>query len=178
MNNISNNTIKNSHINSNNSFLSKRNKGVIILSVISIILSLASFITIVAVKINYNLETVSLLSIIGFIGILATFVVVSNFSQVNRIESKMETKISELNKAVSKLLIIEEDIKQIRIEIDKINSRIEKEQENVVAIGEKIKTNGLNKQVYNLAKSIQKWTETAQNIQKWAEFGQNIQESS
>lgn len=150
----------------------------IILSVISIILSLASFITIVAVKINYNLETVSLLSIIGFIGILATFVVVSNFSQVNRIESKMETKISELNKAVSKLLIIEEDIKQIRIEIDKINSRIEKEQENVVAIGEKIKTNGLNKQVYNLAKSIQKWTETAQNIQKWAEFGQNIQESS
>ena len=121
---------------------------------------------------------VSLLSIIGFIGILATFVVVSNFSQVNRIESKMETKISELNKAVSKLLIIEEDIKQIRIEIDKINSRIEKEQENVVAIGEKIKTNGLNKQVYNLAKSIQKWTETAQNIQKWAEFGQNIQESS
>lgn len=178
MNNISNNTIKNSHINSNNSFLSKRNKGVIILSVISIILSLASFITIVAVKINYNLETVSLLSIIGFIGILATFVVVSNFSQVNRIESKMETKISELNKAVSKLLIIEEDIKQIRIEIDKINSKIEKEQENVVAIGEKIKTNGLNKQVYNLAKSIQKWTETAQNIQKWAEFGQNIQESS
>ena len=178
MNNISNSTIKNSHINSNNSFLSKRNKGVIILSVISIILSLASFITIVAVKINYNLETVSLLSIIGFIGILATFVVVSNFSQVNRIESKMETKISELNKAVSKLLIIEEDIKQIRIEIDKINSRIEKEQENVVAIGEKIKTNGLNKQVYNLAKSIQKWTETAQNIQKWAEFGQNIQESS
>nr|DAY07776.1 MAG TPA: SMODS and SLOG-associating 2TM effector domain family 5 [Bacteriophage sp.] len=178
MNNISNNTIKNSHINSNNSFLSKRNKGVIILSVISIILSLASFITIVAVKINYNLEMVSLLSIIGFIGILATFVVVSNFSQVNRIESKMETKISELNKAVSKLLIIEEDIKQIRIEIDKINSRIEKEQENVVAIGEKIKTNGLNKQVYNLAKSIQKWTETAQNIQKWAEFGQNIQESS
>lgn len=150
----------------------------IILSVISIILSLASFITIVAVKINYNLETVSLLSIIGFIGILATFVVVSNFSQVNRIESKMETKISELNKAVSKLLIIEEDIKQIRIEIDKINSKIEKEQENVVAIGEKIKTNGLNKQVYNLAKSIQKWTETAQNIQKWAEFGQNIQESS
>jgi peptidoglycan hydrolase CwlO-like protein len=151
---------------------------VIILSVISIILSLASFITIVAVKINYNLETVSLLSIIGFIGILATFVVVSNFSQVNRIESKMETKISELNKAVSKLLIIEEDIKQIRIEIDKINSKIEKEQENVVAIGEKIKTNGLNKQVYNLAKSIQKWTETAQNIQKWAELGQNIQESS
>lgn len=150
----------------------------IILSVISIILSLASFITIVAVKINYNLETVSLLSIIGFIGILATFVVVSNFSQVNRIESKMETKISELNKAVSKLLIIEEDIKQIRIEIDKINSKIEKEQENVVAIGEKIKTNGLNKQVYNLAKSIQKWTETAQNIQKWAELGQNIQESS
>lgn len=178
MNNISNNTIKNSHINSNNSFLSKRNKGVIILSIISIILSLASFITIVAVKINYNLETVSLLSIIGFIGILATFVVVSNFSQVNRIESKMETKISELNKAVSKLLIIEEDIKQIRIEIDKINSKIEKEQENVVAIGEKIKTNGLNKQVYNLAKSIQKWTETAQNIQKWAELGQNIQESS
>lgn len=178
MNNISNNTIKNSHINSNNSFLSKRNKGVIILSVISIILSLASFITIVAVKINYNLETVSLLSIIGFIGILATFVVVSNFSQVNRIESKMETKISELNKAVSKLLIIEEDIKQIRIEIDKINSKIEKEQENVVAIGEKIKTNGLNKQVYNLAKSIQKWTETAQNIQKWAELGQNIQEGS
>lgn len=178
MNNISNSTIKNSHINSNNSFLSKRNKGVIILSVISIILSLASFITIVAVKINYNLETVSLLSIIGFIGILATFVVVSNFSQVNRIESKMETKISELNKAVSKLLIIEEDIKQIRIEIDKINSKIEKEQENVVAIGEKIKTNGLNKQVYNLAKSIQKWTETAQNIQKWAELGQNIQESS
>ena len=178
MNNISNNTIKNSHINSNNSFLSKRNKGAIILSVISIILSLASFITIVAVKINYNLETVSLLSIIGFIGILATFVVVSNFSQVNRIESKMETKIGELNKAVSKLLIIEEDIKQIRIEIDKINSKIEKEQENVVAIGEKIKTNGLNKQVYNLAKSIQKWTETAQNIQKWAEFGQNIQESS
>lgn len=150
----------------------------IILSVISIILSLASFITIVAVKINYNLETVSLLSIIGFIGILATFVVVSNFSQVNRIESKMETKISELNKAVSKLLIIEEDIKQIRIEIDKINSKIEKEQENVVAIGEKIKTNGLNKQVYNLAKSIQKWTETAQNIQKWTELGQNIQESS
>ena len=150
----------------------------IILSIISIILSLASFITIVAVKINYNLETVSLLSIIGFIGILATFVVVSNFSQVNRIESKMETKISELNKAVSKLLIIEEDIKQIRIEIDKINSKIEKEQENVVAIGEKIKTNGLNKQVYNLAKSIQKWTETAQNIQKWAELGQNIQESS
>lgn len=150
----------------------------IILSVISIILSLASFITIVAVKINYNLETVSLLSIIGFIGILATFVVVSNFSQVNRIESKMETKISELNKAVSKLLIIEEDIKQIRIEIDKINSKIEKEQENVVAIGEKIKTNGLNKQVYNLAKSIQKWTETAQNIQKWAELGQNIQEGS
>mgnify|MGYP001674780675 CR=1 FL=1 len=90
----------------------------------------------------------------------------------------METKISELNKAVSKLLIIEEDIKQIRIEIDKINSKIEKEQENVVAIGEKIKTNGLNKQVYNLAKSIQKWTETAQNIQKWAELGQNIQESS
>jgi hypothetical protein len=160
------------------------------------VLSLASFITIVAVKINYNLETVSLLSIIGFIGILATFVVVSNFSQVNRIEVKMETKISELSGVVSKLLILGEEIKQIRIEINKINSEIAKEKENVVAIGEKIKTNSretttltdiikpikqinsLNKQVYNLTKSIQKWTDTAQNIQKWTEFGQREQENT
>nr|DAM55278.1 MAG TPA: hypothetical protein [Caudoviricetes sp.] len=196
MNNISNNIIENSHINSNNSISPKRNRVAIILSIISLVLSLASFITIVAVKINYNLETVSLLSIIGFIGILATFVVVSNFSQVNRIEVKMETKISELSGVVSKLLILGEEIKQIRIEINKINSEIAKEKENVVAIGEKIKTNSretttltdiikpikqinsLNKQVYNLTKSIQKWTDTAQNIQKWTEFGQREQENT
>lgn len=169
MNNISDNTIQNSRINSNNINISKRNNIIgLCLSITSLILSIASFVTIIAVKVNYNLEVISLLSIIGFIGILATFVVVSNFSQVNRIEGKMELKISELNNVVTQLLATSEEVRQIQIEIEKINNKITKGKEKAIATEEQI--NGIAKSL----QATQKFAEPIQAMQKFIEPMQKV----
>ncbi|MDR0829228.1 MAG: hypothetical protein LBN95_03840 [Prevotellaceae bacterium] len=64
--------------------------------IIAIGLSIASIFIVADIK--WNVEVVSTAIILGFVGILATFIVVSNYLQVKDIEKKFEDRVGELDK--------------------------------------------------------------------------------
>jgi hypothetical protein len=66
-------------------------------SIVSIVLAIASVITTIFIRVDYNLEIVSQLLVIAFIGGLATFVVVSNYMQVKDIEGRFVAEVIKLN---------------------------------------------------------------------------------
>lgn len=71
--------------------------------------------------------------IITFIGILATFVVVSNFSQVSNIEQKVDNKITAMEKSVDDIFIgclDKDDDTSLLSQIQKIQANLEKLKED------------------------------------------------
>lgn len=73
----------------------------------------------------WNVETVSLSIILAFVGILATFVVVSNYWQVKEIESKFYLKVQEIeNKFDAQVKDIEGKFK---VKVNEIKDEFEKQ---------------------------------------------------
>jgi hypothetical protein len=75
-------------------------KVAMIMAVAALIMSAAALTTTVLVRVNYNLEIVSQLLVIAFIGGLATFVVVSNYTQVAAIEKKYEANLQKIEQSL------------------------------------------------------------------------------
>jgi hypothetical protein len=67
-----------------------------VISVIALGLAITSFFMGVTPYVNWNVETVSLSIILAFVGILATFVVLSNYMQVQDIKREFTQKIEKL----------------------------------------------------------------------------------
>lgn len=68
--------------------------------------------------------------VLTFVGILATFIVVSNYAQVKSIEDKMESEITHLNEELEKLrrenVETERNLSRMRIDITELKTQIEK----------------------------------------------------
>lgn len=71
----------------------------VVILIISFVLSLSAFITVVCVKMDYSLEFVSTSIALSFIGTLATFVVVSNYAQVNDIQQNLTKELDDLKQS-------------------------------------------------------------------------------
>jgi hypothetical protein len=65
-------------------------------SIISIVLSVTSVITTIFIRVDYDLEIVSQLLVITFIGGLATFVVISNYMQIKEIKDEFNGRVKEI----------------------------------------------------------------------------------
>lgn len=74
-----------------------------VLAIISIGLSIASFFGVYH-NVTWNVETVSLSIILAFVGILATFVVISNYSHVKEVEHTFDAKMLETREDYYKII--------------------------------------------------------------------------
>jgi len=74
-----------------------------LIAIASLALSITAFFICVFPFVTWNVETVSIGIVLGFVGILATFIVVSNYAQVKDIERKFDKKIKEVDKRIEKL---------------------------------------------------------------------------
>jgi hypothetical protein len=73
-----------------------------LISIIALGLSLTSIFW--GYNIKWNVEIISTSIILAFVGILATFVVVSNYAQVKEIKDEFKSKITEIEKETTKLI--------------------------------------------------------------------------
>ena len=73
---------------------------------------------------NLQLEEKSAVAILAFIGVLATFVVISNFAQVTNIRDEFQRKTRETNKFIQQTQEKIEKIKVLKSELEEMKSQI------------------------------------------------------
>jgi uncharacterized membrane protein (DUF485 family) len=81
--------------------LPKRIYWVWLIAIVALGFSIISLFIDVIPYTNWNVETVSLSIILAFVGFLATFVVISNYAQVDKIEKKFDKKTQEIKEKTS-----------------------------------------------------------------------------
>jgi ABC-type multidrug transport system fused ATPase/permease subunit len=74
-----------------------------LISIVSLGLSIASIF--VAYDICWNVEMVSTAIVLGFVGIIATFVVVTNHSQIDTIKRDIDRKINTIDEQVKDMTV-------------------------------------------------------------------------
>lgn len=74
-----------------------------LVGIVSLALSLIAIFCGVVPYTNWNVEIVSISIVLGFVGILATFIVVSNYMQVKEIEKKFDGKTEKLDTMIMEL---------------------------------------------------------------------------
>ena len=109
-----------------------------LISIVSFGLSITCFFICINPHITWSIETASLTIILAFVGILATIVVISNFSQVNRIEENVKENVHQINKIVKdvkdRLVRVENNIAETRAKIDEIKVR-----DSIIDVKEQVK---------------------------------------
>jgi hypothetical protein len=115
--------INKTSLSENRSQKTKRIIWVWIISISALVLSLISI-----VFLNHSPHDLTMLAttlIIALLGGLATFVVVSNFSQVNNIEKKIEQRLDFIDGVALQLNNLEKDIERIKEQIKNQSTNIE-----------------------------------------------------
>jgi hypothetical protein len=71
-----------------------------LISIALLSISLIIFFCVVSPNVNWNVEVVSVSIVLGFVGILATIVVINNHSQVREAKDDFSIKVSDLGKKI------------------------------------------------------------------------------
>ncbi|MDR1544841.1 MAG: hypothetical protein LBS50_10660 [Prevotellaceae bacterium] len=128
------------------------NRGWRLFLLISFLLALTAFITTVFVKFDCNLEIISTSLVIAFIGALATFVVVSNFSQVISIKNDVAQTINKVN----------DEISVLKNQITQINGSLSNITQSILPSSEIIK--GCNDNITKMAETVAASTTSATSM--------------
>jgi hypothetical protein len=75
-----------------------------------------------AYNIKWNIEIISTAIILGFMGIIATFIVVSNYAQLQAVKKEFDNKILDMNKKYNEQ--IQQNIKNAKNEIYAKNQEV------------------------------------------------------
>lgn len=103
---------------------------------VSLLMSIAAIITTIFIRVEYSIEIVSHVFVITIICGLATFVVISNYAQVQQIRKQFEDKIkdiekdfkkeiNDIDKIVNNLILDIKDVSILKERIIKLESNIE-----------------------------------------------------
>jgi uncharacterized membrane protein (DUF485 family) len=90
-----------------------------LIAIISLVFSIITLFIDVIPHTDWNIEVVSLSIVLGFVGILSTFIVVGNYSHVKEIERKFDKKTKEIEDLRSELDDVKIKIETAKSEITK-----------------------------------------------------------
>jgi amino acid transporter len=96
-----------------------------VISIVALAFSLISIFCGVAPYTNWNVEIVSLTIILGFVGILATFVVISNYAQVVEIKNEFGKRISAVENLDERIKALEEKLEKKEASVEKLGKEID-----------------------------------------------------